>query len=102
MQNHDAIQLKAAKRIVKAELDSYDLLSRPAKIRYEHSIASAIDINVFGPDHGYVCGHTDTEGKQISLCSPCDKCCRTVQDCIEYQVALQSRLKALLSQLRKA
>ena len=93
-QMNDNLRLKQARRLVKAELDSYDLLSKPAKIRYERHIVDAIDANAFGPERGYVCGHN------ISLCAPCDKCKRSADDCKTYQVALESRLKALLSQLK--
>jgi hypothetical protein len=93
-------RLSAARRIVAAELRSYDLLSKKAKIKYERHVTEAINANVYGPNHGYVCGHTDTSGQQISLCSPCDKCCRTQQDCVEYQVQLEAKLRDLLSKLK--
>jgi hypothetical protein len=96
MQNSNTAKLSAARRVVRAELRSYDILSQKAKICYvkpesRHSIESR---NV-GPEKGYVCGHN------VSLCSPCDKCARSQQDCIEYQVALAAKLKVLLSQLKQ-
>jgi hypothetical protein len=92
--NNDAL-LRRAKQVVRADLNSYDLLSRPAKIRrtHEHELVSDTSTS-FGPQLGYVCGH------KISLCSPCEKCTRSADDCIEYQVALRSKLKDLLSQLQ--
>lgn len=92
--NPDAQKLSAARRVVRAELNSYDLLSKKAKIRFEHHVTEAVNANVYGPDKGYVCGHN------ISLCEPCDKCTRTEQDCREYQIALQTKLRKLLSQLK--
>ena len=102
MPNHDTKSLNSkrltqARRIVRAELNSYDALSRKAKLRFEpkesrHSVESR---NV-GPEVGYVCGH------RVSLTEPCDKCKRSTADCVEYQVALATKLKELLSQLNKA
>ena len=96
MQNSSAPILNAARRVVRSELNSYDLLSRQSKLRYEQASRDFVDANGFGPDKGYVCGHN------VSLCSPCDKCSRSQQDCVEYQIALQSKLKELLKQLNKA
>lgn len=93
-QNFDVLRLKRAKQIIKAEIASYDLLSKPAKIRYERHVASAINDNLYGPEHGYVCGHN------VSLCQPCTKCNRTSVDCIVYQVSLEAKLKDLLKQLK--
>lgn len=103
MQNSEAAKLKAARRVVAAEIRSYDLLSRRSKIRRvepKSRLSSSYENEhretQYGPQQGYVCSH------QISLCSPCDKCARSQQDCVEYQVALATKLKALLSQLDKA
>jgi hypothetical protein len=89
-------RLLRAKQIVKSDLNSYDLLSRPPKIRREPESRHYDDTSSqYGPERGYVCGH------HVSLCSPCDSCKRSGSDCTEYQVALQSKLKELLSQLNR-
>ena len=99
--NPDKPKLNAARRIVAAELRSYDILSKKAKLRYvKHESRHSVESRNVGPEQGYVCGHSDASGNRISLCSPCDKCSRTQQDCAEYQVALQSRLRELLAQLK--
>jgi hypothetical protein len=95
MQNHDALRVRRAKQIVRSELNSYDLLSRKAKIHrsneHEHHACDE-----HGPDKGYVCGH------KVSLCSPCEKCQRSEADCVEYRVQLQAKLKELLNVLKSS
>lgn len=89
-------RLIAAQRRVRSELASYDLLSRRSVglVRtHEHEYHSS-DADQYGPEKGYVCGH------KVSLCSPCDKCCRLMEDCVEYQKALTSKLSGLLSKLK--
>lgn len=87
-----------ARRRVLAELHSYDTLSRPSKIVRRDSKYQQVEkrrqVDSVGPDHGYVCGH------RISLTLPCPHCNRTVDDCVEYIVALRAKLKELLSQLK--
>ena len=100
-QNNDSLRLKLAvrraKQVVKAELDSYDLLSRPAKSRRVESQYQIAErrrrVDLVGPDHGYQCGHA------ISLTLPCEACQREAQDCVVYIVAMQNKVKELLKQL---
>ncbi len=91
------MRLKKAHQVLKSELDSYDLLSRPAKQRRVESRYQETErrrrVDLVGPQAGYQCGHA------ISLTLPCPHCCRSIEDCVEYIVALRSRLKELLSQL---
>jgi hypothetical protein len=103
MPNHDTKRLTQARRVIRRELAQYDALSRPPKIRrtheHEHHPGDGqdprSDASSYGPNRGYVCGH------RISLCAPCDKCQRTIADCIEYQIALGMKLRELITQLSK-
>ena len=78
-----------AKSVVAAELRSYDHLSTPARIVYEHAaqqyVPSLIERGI------YKCAH------EVMLYEPCTKCGRTSEDCVAYAIAAQSKIKSLLA-----
>jgi hypothetical protein len=85
-------QFKQAREVIRREMRSYDLLSQPAKLRYERTVVQAIDSNALTPT--FTCGHG------VLLYEPCDKCTRTVEECQVYLREAQSRVKSLLSLLK--
>jgi hypothetical protein len=79
----------ACRKVIAAELRSYDLLSTPSRIRYEHSVAQVVDDGF----PTYSCGHG------VMLYEPCIKCERTLEDCVVYHREAIRRIRELLSTL---
>lgn len=80
---------RQAMKVIAREMHKYDVLSQPCKIRYERHVMQSIDKGDL--DTRRDCAHG------IMLHSPCEKCCRTVEDCKAYEVAAMFRLKELLA-----
>ena len=81
-----------ARRVISAELRSYDTLSRPSKIRYEHSLQrnepTPLDLGV------YKCAHGEW------LYRVCAKCGRGPDEAMVYVRAMQSRVEELVALLQ--
>lgn len=80
---------RVALEVLRREMRSYDLLSRPARIVYEHAVSRAIDSGALTPQ--YACAHG------VMLYDPCVKCERTEQDCKAYRDHAIYHLKELLA-----
>lgn len=80
---------KYALEVLRREMRSYDLLSRPARIVYERAISRAIDSGALNPS--YTCAHG------VMLYDPCVKCERSEQDCKTYRDHAIYHLKELLA-----
>jgi len=80
---------KYARRIIASELRSYDSLSRPARIKYEHSLSNGdptpLDVGVYQCAHG------------VWLYQVCSKCQRSADEALGYAQAMKSRLAELLA-----
>jgi hypothetical protein len=84
---------RAAIAIVRREMHSYDSLASTPRIRVDRSNIHTID-EVVDLTHGTrSCAH----GR--ALHDVCAECERTDEDCKQYRIAAQMRIKSLLAQL---
>jgi hypothetical protein len=84
-------EFKLAREVVRRDMHSYDLLSRRAKIITERPVVRpTIDDPLAVLTR---CAH------DVLLHEPCEKCERSVEDCVVYLRQAQSRVKDLLSKL---